>query len=181
MEAYSVSAEFEATFDEVVDVHVRQSRRQLAARRQTARALTIFNSAIGAMGLTTGVALLLGIPMTRGETLSLLAIGGAAGALFTSGFDQRITRAAREIITAQYGPRFSTRCEIELRPSSLWVRQAGIEISLDWRLAQGVEDTPEGIELWFPWGLVVARNRGFSTPADRERFLAEARAKVPST
>ncbi len=43
-----------------------------------------------------------------------------------------------------------------------------------------VEDAPGGIELWSHWGAIVARDRGFATPADRERFLADARAFLPS-
>lgn len=59
------------------------------------------------------------------------------------------------------------------------VNQVGL--MLDWSAIRIVEDTPGGIELWSHWGAIVARDRGFATPADRERFLAEARAFLPSS
>ena len=73
------------------------------------------------------------------------------------------------------------RCEIEVRPTCLWVRQDNTEILLGWSAIRIVEDTPGGIELWSHWGAIVARDRGFATPADRERFLAEARTFLPSS
>jgi len=106
-------------------------------------------------------------------------VGAVVGAMSMVFHEQSLTKRTRTVVAEHFGTRSSIRCEIELRPTGLWVQQDQMQLLLDWETAKSVDDTPDGIELWFRWGLVVARNRGFATPADRERFLAAARARVP--
>ena len=70
-------------------------------------------------------------------------------------------------------------CELELRPAGIWVRQQGIEVTFPWSQSAGMTDNGNDIEIVFdPLSLVVLRNRYFSSPAERQRFLDEARARV---
>ena len=74
------------------------------------------------------------------------------------------------------------RCEIELRPGCLWLRQDGVlETAYDWTTLTAVEDTADGVEIWFDSLPIVARNRAFATPSDRERFVNRACASLTAT
>lgn len=103
-------------------------------------------------------------------------LGGFAGSLCGPLYDRHVARRVRALLQQQFGARLPVRCQIELRPAGLWGRQEGVDIELDWTMAEAVEDTTDGVELWFRWGLVIARNRGFATSSDRERFIEQARA-----
>lgn len=172
-------ADFEATLDDFVDVYMRQIRRMPAVRRQFMWA-AVFGGAIGAMLAMMGLDFLLRHPIGV-ETPIAFVVGGVAGRMFAPLYEHHVAHRARQAIARQYAGRLPMRCEIELRPTCLMVRQDQVDLSLDWSTAKSVEDTPDGIELWFRWGLVVARNRAFPTPAARDRFLTDARAKMPST
>ena len=170
-------ADFEATLDDIVDVYLRQIRRMPSGGRQFRRAAILICVVSGMFAMVAIDAM-----RSRPARMDLLlggVVGAVVGVICTPLYDRILATRARKVLGEYYAARVPMRCEIELRPTGLWVRQDQGELLLDWDTAKSVEDTADDIELWFRWGLVVVRNRGFATLADRERFLADARARVP--
>jgi hypothetical protein len=93
-------------------------------------------------------------------------------------YDRTISGRIKRIVLEQFAKADSLRCEIELRPNDLWTRQDGTEITLPWRDIEEVVETGDAIELRFRNGLVVARNRVFSSPSHRAEFLGIAEGHV---
>jgi hypothetical protein len=172
-------ADWEATLEDVVDLYVRQLRQTPGLRRKYVLSMIVCCAVAGML-----VAVSLDVVWQSRVSLEVLVgcvLGGWAGTVCVPFYGRYLRRMARRIAVAQCGPRLPMRCEIEVRPTCLWVRQDNTEMLLEWSAIRIVEDTPGGIELWSHWGAIVARDRGFATPADRERFLAEARASLPSS
>jgi hypothetical protein len=170
----AIRVAFDATLDEFVDVHMRQVRLALGWIP-----LRLYPMMAGGAGVTVLTVILVYRefgPLSGTEMLLTVAlgvlVGGCCGLLYLRHLAWRVQQA----LLRQYGDRFPMRCEIELRPTCLWVRQDGVEMALDWATAEAVNDTPDGVELWFRWGLVVARDRGFATSSHREWFVGQARA-----
>jgi hypothetical protein len=170
----TIRIEFDATLDEFVDVHMRQVRRSKMSKRWRLRSMIsggVVGSALAAVVLDA----LSGRPHGN-DMVAAVLLGGLAGSMCGPLYDRNLASRVRQMLSEQYGAGLPMRCEIELRPTSLWVRQDGVEMALDWTTAEAVEDTADGVEVWFRWGLVVARNRGFATSPDRDRFIEQARA-----
>jgi hypothetical protein len=171
-------ADWEATLDDFVDLYVRQLRQTPGFRRKYLQSMIICCAVAGML-----FAVSLDVVWQTQVSLEVLVgavVGGSVGTLCLPFYGRYLKRTARRIVVAQCGDRLPLRCEMEVRPTCLWVRQDNTEMLLDWNAVRIVEDTPGGIELWSHWGAIVARDRGFATPAERERFLADARAFLPS-
>ena len=99
-----------------------------------------------------------------------LVLGGACwplyGRLCDSGFSKRL----RRVVTEQAGEETSWLCEIELRPEGVWSRGRGIEVLFNWKELTALEDCGDIIEFHFRGGFVMARERAFSTSAERAAF-----------
>ena len=89
-------------------------------------------------------------------------------------YDWTVSRRIRRIVLEQFGKAASVHCEIELRSGDFWTRENGTEVTLPWQQLDEVVDTGDAIELRFRNALVVARNRVFSSPAQRAEFLSIA-------
>ena len=170
--------DWEATLEDVVDLYVRQLRQTPGVRRKYVLSM-ITSCAVAGMLMAVS----LDVVWQSRVSLEVLVggvLGGLVGTLCVPFYGRYLKRMARRIAVAQCGTRLPMRCEMEVRPTCLWVRQDNTEMLLDWSAIRIVEDTPGGIELWSHWGAIVARDRGFATPADRERFLSDARTFLPS-
>jgi hypothetical protein len=172
-----IRLEFDATLDDFLDVHMRQIRRWKASQGRRPHSMIFFGVTCGLLvaGVLDG---LLGRPL--GNDLVIAGVlGGFAGSVSGPMYDRNVASRTRRMLLQHYGGRLPMRIEIELRPTCLWIRQDGVELALDWTTARSVEETADGVGLWFHWGLVVARNRGFATSSDRARFVEQARAFIP--
>jgi hypothetical protein len=70
-------------------------------------------------------------------------------------------------------------CDVELLPSGLLTRQFGSENKHSWSQVASVEEVLGGIEfLYPPMGVLLVRDRAFSTPQVRQEFLRLARQYV---
>lgn len=184
----TIRIEFETTLEEFAEPHLRQMGRSKLYQRSRRRTLISAGAVYGASGGAIGVIVvagLLGRPIGV-EVLVGAVGGGGLGSLATSLFGWEYDRwMNRQVMTALeelYGARTSSmRCEIELRPTCLWLRQDGLtETAYAWTTITAVEDTPDGVELWFNSLPIVAHSRAFATPSDRERFINRARALLVS-
>jgi hypothetical protein len=85
-------------------------------------------------------------------------------------------RQYTRVIAEQLGGSGDVRVDIELRREGACLSQKGIHMTFAWSNASEVVDTGDAIELRFSPCLVVARNRAFRDPAERQRFLERTRA-----
>jgi hypothetical protein len=168
---------YDATVDDAVDVSLRLANRTQAFRKQIRQNVVVVGSAAGlafvAWWLYTGGGRALV------DFLLVVAAGVAFGIvvarLFRWFFEKEIRKQHRKIVAEQFGGKPTIPSELELRPEALWVRQAGMEMTLPWTLCTGILDNPGEIEMNFAQGLCVVRNKHFSSPPERQSFLDTAR------
>ena len=172
---------FESTLDEIVEVNLRLTPRTQSFRAYRARAVWVAGGCLSA-----GVLAMVFIRARQADVdvsaaiwgvvlAAALARGAGFGYVYGLYVDWAMRRQYRRVIAEQLGGTTNVRCDIELRREGVWVVQKGLEITLPWSNAAGIEDTGDAIELRFSPGLVVARNRAFRDALDRARFLERAR------
>jgi hypothetical protein len=103
----------------------------------------------------------------------LLAI--LVGFLAGRAHDHWQKRCVRQYLAEQLRGAQTLRCEIELRPSGVWIQQDNVEMLFKWSDVVAVNDGATGVEIVFKNSLVIARNRAFSIPEQRDTFLSNAR------
>jgi hypothetical protein len=173
--------QFETNVDDVVDANDRYCRR--APLFQAQRRRGIIGAAVVAAVLAFAIVWIFtgshSRPVLPLAVLSL-AVGGAFFPLYGRFYDDGFKRRLRRIVVEQAREQTSWLCEIELRKEGVWSRGQGIEVLFDWPELTLLEDTDAGILFHFRGGFVMARNRAFSTPAQRAQFLETARRLAPS-
>lgn len=115
----------------------------------------------------------------------LIAVAFGIGLLLAIPFGwyyDHIVRTRRyRFLLEQLGGLGPHQCSIEIRPTTLWVSQAGVELTFRWSDATNVQDITEGVAITFSRGLVLARNRGFISDAHRAAFLRHVRERASIT
>jgi hypothetical protein len=85
--------------------------------------------------------------------------------------DARLTAYYRE----QLGGDGPFLCEVDLSDSGLHIVQLGVQATHAWNTIASIESCPEGVMFNYrPMGLLLVRERAFSTPQQKETFLALA-------
>ncbi len=168
--------QFETNVDDVVDANDRYCKRAPLFQAQRRRGL------IGAAVVVAVLVFAIAWIFTSSEPRPVLplavlsvALGGAFWPLYGRFYDDGFKRRLRRIVVEQSGAQTSWLCEIELRKEGVWSRGQGIEVLFDWPELTLLEDRDAGILFHFRGGFVMARNRAFSTPAQRSEFLETAR------
>lgn len=166
--------EFEATVRDALEVELRALHRSPLAKRWHRRDAIVTSVLSG-----LGIFIFLGLtrpPAPMDFRIVFLAawmvgIPLALMRVYRSEGKVRMERYLREQLGD--GP---IPVAIELRPQGLWIRQANMEVLLDWKEATAVEDTSAGVEIVFRVGPVVALERAFTSADQRAAFAARARA-----
>lgn len=167
---------FDSNLDELADAYVQYVLSTPAGRSMRRRA----TAAIGCAGGLLGFAPILMDPASRRPDLivaaAVLALltGGTAALLNYFLYRSSARRRLRRFLAIQFGDG-AFRCEIELRPEGAWARQEHVEVKFGWNDLLAAEDFPDGVELRFRGGYLLARARAFASPADRAEFLESAR------
>lgn len=107
-----------------------------------------------------------------------LLIVPIATALFGVYYDHVVKNRLRRVMIEQLGGTGPHTCTIEIRLDGLWVSQPTVEITFPWRDAKNIEDTAEGVSVFFVGGRVLARTRGFSSQGHRDEFVAGLRKHI---
>lgn len=174
MTAEIPTVQFEATLEELVDVNRRLADRSSAARSWRRRSIVAVSVAVGG-GVLLGLRVI-----SEDATIMRLAVATVAGlaASFVCGpmYDRALEARVRRYLAEQYGQDATVPCTIELRPAGLWIRQKDVEMSFDWQAARSVDERGGDVEVTFQQGLTVVRGRAFQSVADRDHFIAVARA-----
>jgi hypothetical protein len=176
--------EFDMTVDDAVDLNHRVLQRSKTARSIRSRSIWLPAVISGPIMLATWSLSSGALPSTPGMWAFGLGVAVVVCvAVYFLGrwlYDRTVSARIRRLVLEQYGQAESMRCAIELRPTDVWTRQNGTEITIPRRDIEEVVDTDDAIELRFRNGLVLARNRVFSSPDQRAEFLASVRRTLAS-
>jgi hypothetical protein len=169
--------EFDATIDELVDVHLRLTA-DTAANRSQRRLSQLFTALCAAGVFATSV------PWHTRQPLGLLvafAVGGtlllAAAVWFVQGrvHDWYVRRHAYRALLETYGE--DAHWVFEIRDDGLWSRARDVELLLPWSGLTRITEADD-VELWFDTGLAAIRARALSSADDRQRFLTAVKQKM---
>jgi hypothetical protein len=167
---------YDATIDDIVDVALRFANQTQAFQKQL-RTNVIVAGGIAGLALTAFIVYQNGIatqPVLYGVVIGAI-FGVFFGVIYKSFLIKEMRKQQRKVVAEQLGGKPATPCEIEIRPDVLWTRQLGIEIVFPWNLCTVVIDNTDDIEMKFPAGICIVRNRHFAATADRQKFLETAR------
>jgi len=170
-----VRVSFDATLDELVEVMLRYQNATRAARSWRRTSMLSSGVVIGVLFL------LVSSPVWRqgqggfGLFAITLFLAVLVGFLAGRAHDHSQMRRVRQYLAEQLRGTQTLRCEIELRPSGVWIQQDNVEMLFKWSEVLAVDDGATGVEIVFKNSLAIARNRAFSTPAQRDTFLSHAR------
>lgn len=167
-------ASFDATIDELVEVTIRGWAKSATIRRARRNSMLWTGLAIALLLLVVarplwgeryGIAVMLPVSVLVGAS-----VGYLVGPAYDSSTERRVRRGFVEWLHGST----TLRCEVEVRSSGLWIRQDNVEYLYRWTDVSSVEDTPISVDITVKNGLVVVRNRAFSSPTARADFLGHA-------
>ena len=160
--------QFTYTQEDLVDASLRFS-----ARSQSVRVMRRKRTAWAAL-----LAWLLVFVMFRFSIKG--AIGGIVAALMVViidplTYDYQSRKNLRKIVKERYGEENEFVCEVELLPEGLKTSGQNIQASTEWETIQEVVSTSDSVDIFGRKGGVIVRNRAFSSPEERQRFIELAR------
>ena len=172
------AAEFDATLDEFVDVHMRMALRLGTYQRQRRHsqllvggvaAVCLLGGLAGRAHLAIAPTLVIGVP-------SGVLFGWLAAVSYGRFNDRYVKRAWREAIDKQLGGG-PVRCQVELRQDELSCATPHHSVGFPWTRLTEIRVLDGDVEFWFDPGLVVVRARAFPTTAERDAFIRTARER----
>ncbi len=168
---------YDASIDDAVDVSWRLANRTKAFQRQIRQHIIIASIAGGLLFLILWLYIGGGrTPVQFAISLVLsLVCGLFVSRTFRGDFIKQLQKQQRRVVAEQFGGKAVIPSELELRPDAVWTRQAGLEMTFPWNICTGVRENPDDIEINFPLGICVVRNRHFASPAERQNFLDTAK------
>ena len=178
MNPSTVTVDF--TVDEAAEVHLASIRTSPEAsswrRREQYKFVAGVVLAVAAMSYVGSADRAVAI----GYALSGVVVGLLLVIPFGWYYDHLVRRRTRRFLLERLGGAGPHECSIEIRPETLRVTQAGIEMAFPWVDATSVKEAPEGVTITFRAGLVLARARGFVSQDHQSEFLRRLRELVPN-
>src|SRR5882724_1061273 len=162
--------EFNYTIDDILDVQMRLLKRSREARAWRWRNLTLTS-------LLSGAFLFAVIPEGIIGRLVMGSIGVLSGAaVYLALNDVTVKRRLRKWCEENAGTDRIFTCDVELSDSGVHTNSNGTQIIYAWANVNEIKETEDSVDIYFEkGGLVVVRNRAFTSPADRERFIELAK------
>jgi hypothetical protein len=162
--------EFNYTIDDMVDVHMRVLKRSRAARAWRWRDLILSS-------LMTGVLLFAVIPEGITGKIIVGTIGLLLGAvLYPVLNEMTVKRRLRKWHEENIGSDKPLTCEVELNQSGIHTKSNGTRIIYAWENVTEIKETEGSVDIYSErGGLVVVRERAFTSPGDHQRFIELAK------
>ena len=168
---------YEATVDDLIDVHER-----ILARSKVARSWQYQGAATTALlgGLIAGV---LGFIIV-GRTVTTGLIGGAFTALISAIISLTLHRTTvrnrlRNYFREQFGERDSFTYEFEMSEGGIWTKQLSTQNMFEWSHVEEVKETDDAIEFYMYGGSAVfVKRRAFVSPEEQRQFLDIAQGQL---
>lgn len=172
--------EFDTTIDEIVDVNMRLVQNTATFRRRRREwqwslgvclaggfiVALLRNADFEATGLLT-------------FTVCAAVVAGILGGYAYGRYhDATIRSSYAQLMRELYGNTTVVHWRFQVREDALWVHSPHAQISYPWSQLTRVEEHSGLIELWFPPGLAVVRNRAFHSDLERVGFLKDVRQRL---
>src|SRR5256885_11111670 len=105
------------------------------------------------------------------------AVGVAAivAALYPGWYERATKKRLRRFYKESYGDRNNFQCEVELIPHEIRIDCDNTRTVYEWKLVDEIVSTEDSVDIFTRSGGVIVRNRAFSSPEERERFIELAR------
>lgn len=168
--------QFEFTEDDLVETAQRFLRRSKVVRSSRRKGLLW-------TAILTG-ALCFFIPPASGEVRAAFGIIGAllGAALHAMTYQSSQEKNLRKFYREQLGSGGPFVCEVELTPVGVWIKQDGTQITHEWEKVEEIKETEDSVDIFTRDGAgVVVRDRAFTSPGDKQRFLELGRGYVGLT
>ncbi|MFC1736147.1 YcxB family protein [Candidatus Hydrogenedentota bacterium] len=165
--------EYDTTFDEIVDTHLRIHSRSKVFRRAIRR-----NVLSVCLMVAVGSFLFISEPLFVRTTIAVIA--AAFGGLFTFlSYPWWNKRFVRKYLREQLGSQGPFKFEMELRDEEIWTKMESTQLLFDWKNVLEILDKPDAVEFYVKnGGFIIVRNRGFKSSEERSQFLCRARERV---
>ena len=162
--------QFDYTIDDLVDVQMRLLKRSRAVQAWRWRDLVLTS-------LLTGVLLFALIPQEIIVRIIVGIIGLLLGAvLYPVVNEMTVKRRLRKWTEENVGSARTFTCEVELDESGLHTQSNDAQIIFDWRNVEEIKETEDSVDIYFAkGGLMVTRNRAFTSTEERQRFIELAK------
>lgn len=173
---FDMRVQFEFTQDDLIDASKRFSARLKAVRSFQWTGLL-------ATSFLTWLLVFVFLYRTpvQGAIIGLMAAAISA-ALFPRSNRRTVEKRMRKVAREIFGDANSFLCEVELRTDGVWVRSMNRQTLFEWASVEEVKETSDSVDIFTREGSgVVVRNRAFSSPEDRSRFIELARTGIDST
>ena len=158
--------EFNYTIEDIVDVQVRLLKRSRVAKAWRWRDLVTTS-------LLTGAFLFAVIPEGITGRIIMGSIGLLLGAvLYPVLNEMTVKRRLRKWCEENAGSDKTFTCEVELNESGIHTKSNGTRIIYAWENVTEIKETEDSIDIYSErGGLVVIRNRAFTSPGEHQRFI----------
>ena len=169
--------QFEATLDDLVDVHVRA-----LARSRVARGWRWEGSLL--CGLLAGIGLFLSLSVLGDliewpfeAKLALSIVGAIAGAVvYPFSYRRTIAHRLRKYCREQIGAELPFTVEVELHLEGVRVKQLGADITFEWASVEDIQEREDSVDIVTRHGgMVAVRRRAFDSFGAMEEFVDLAR------
>jgi len=162
--------QFNYTIDDIVDLQMRLLKRSRVARAWRWRNLALTS-------LLAGAFLFAVIPERITGRIVMGTIGVLSGAaVYLALNDVIVKRRLRKWCEENAGTDRIFTCDVELSDSGVHTNSNGTQIIYAWSNVNEIKKTEDSVDIYFEkGGLVVVRNRAFTSPADRQRFIELAK------
>lgn len=96
-------------------------------------------------------------------------------ALYPTLHEHATRKRLRRFLKESYGDRNDFQCEVELTAHEIRISQDNTRSLYEWKSVEEIVVSADRVEIFRRAGLVVVRNRAFSSTEERERFIELAR------
>src|SRR5882762_5657740 len=158
--------EFNYTVEDLVEAQLRLLKRSRAVRAWRLRDLVLTS-------LFTGGFLFAVIPEEITVRIIVGSIGLLLGAVVYPFMNREtVKRRLRKLCEENAGPDKTFNCEVELNQSGIHAKTNGIQIIYSWENVTDIQETQDSVDIYSgKGGLVVVRNRAFTSPEERLQFI----------
>jgi hypothetical protein len=162
--------EFNYTLEDIVDVQMRLLKRSRAARAWRLRDQVLTS-------LLTGAFLFAVIPEGITGRLIMGSIGLLFGAVLYPVLSQITVKSRlRKWCEENAGSDKTFTCQVELNESGIHTDSNGTQIIYAWEKVKEIKETEDSVDIYFErGGLVVVRNRAFTSPGEHQHFIELAK------
>lgn len=167
---------FDATIDELIEVHERAIERSKVSSgwKNQAALITAFLGGIAIFIPVFFFFQLLGQGMLI--PLSIAFIAAIPGAIFSfNSYKANVKDRLRSYFKEQYGERESIPFELEIDESGLCTRQLGVQSLYEWSNVEEIRQTENAVEFYLHGnGIIFVRKRAFNSEIEEDLFNNKA-------